>query len=166
MSAARRRRDGTRLSDWIGLGGWLILTFAAAAIGSRFQPGLWYDQLQKPPWTPPDWLFGPVWTVLYALMAIAAWLVWKERRAVQRPVALGLFGVQLALNVVWSWLFFGLQRPDLALLDIGLLWLAILGTILAFRTVRPVAAWLLVPYLVWVSFAALLNFEIWRLNPA
>jgi translocator protein len=149
---------------WLGLVSWLLLVFAAAAVGSQFTPGEWYAQIDKPPWTPPRWLFGPVWSALYAMIAVAAWLVWKENGFAGARLGLTLFGVQLVLNAAWSWLFFGLQRPDLALLDIALLWAAILGTLIAFWRVRPLAGWLLVPYLAWVTFAAALNFEIWRLN--
>ena len=109
-------------------------------------------------------VFAPVWTVLYGLMAVAGWLVWKAGATARTRAALTLFAVQLVLNTAWSWLFFGLERADLALLCIVLLWGAILATTLAFRRVRPLAAALLLPYLVWVSFAAALNFEIWRLN--
>ena len=147
-----------------GLFGWLAASYAAALIGSRFEPDAWYEQLVKPAWTPPGWLFGPVWTVLYGLMGVAAWLVWKRRGFAGAPNALGAFIVQLALNAAWSWLFFGLRRPGLALLDILLLWAAIAITALLFWRHRGLAAALLVPYLLWVSFAACLNFEIWRLN--
>jgi benzodiazapine receptor len=149
------------LDSALGLGGWLVLCFGAAAVGARFTPGAWYAGLRKPRWTPPDRLFAPVWTVLYAMMAVAAWLVWRET-GLSREIA--LFAVQLALNALWSWLFFGLHRPGAALADIGALWLAILLTHLAFEHVRPLAGWLLIPYLAWVSFAAALNAALWRLN--
>jgi translocator protein len=151
-------------NQWPGLALWLVLCFGAAAFGSQFSPGEWYAELAKPAWTPPGWLFGPVWSVLYAMMGIAAWLIWKDAGFSGARVALGLFVFQLVLNAAWSWLFFGLQEPGLALVDIGLLWAAILATAVAFRHHRPLAAGLLVPYLLWVSFAAALNFEIWRLN--
>lgn len=157
------RHDRTRWS--LGLVGWLAIVYGVAAIGSQFTPGAWYDQLTKPPWTPPDWLFGPVWTVLYGMMALAAWLVWRTRGFSGARLGLALFGTQLALNAGWSWLFFGLQRPDLALVDIALLWAAILATLVAFWRIRPLAGGLLTPYLLWVSYAAALNLEIWRLNP-
>lgn len=144
-----------------------VLCFAAAGVGSLWTtpqiPG-WYQQIQKPDWTPPAWVFGPVWTFLYASMAVAAWLVWRQRsvRAVALP--LGLFALQLALNVAWSGLFFALQNPLAGLVDIVLLWLAILATTWSFlRCSRP-AGWLLVPYLLWVSYASALNLAIWRLN--
>lgn len=147
-----------------GLLVWLALTFAAAAIGGQSGPGEWYAALHKPAWNPPNWLFGPVWTVLYTVMAVAAWLVWRRGGMRVQAVPLGLFLFQLALNAAWSWLFFGLHRPGLAFAEIILLWLAILATALAFRPVSAAAFWLLIPYLAWVSFAAVLNFTLWRLN--
>ena len=145
----------------VALVGWLALCFAAAAVGARYQPGAWYAGLRKPAWNPPSWLFAPVWTVLYAMMGVAAWLVWREA-GLSREI--GLFVVQLALNAAWSWLFFGLRRPGLAFADIVVLWLCILATLSAFWSVRPLAALLLVPYLAWVTFAAALNAALWRLN--
>lgn len=150
---------------------WLIglvaVTFGAAALGSTVTSSSldgWYPTLTKPAWNPPNWIFGPVWTTLYLLMAIAAWLVY--RRGGWRPArgALGLYGLQLALNVAWSAIFFGLRAPGLAFAEILLLWLAITATGFAFGMHSRVAALLLVPYLAWTSFAALLNFTLWRLN--
>jgi len=149
---------------WIGLGFWLAVTFAAAAIGSRFQPGQWYALLAKPALTPPSWVFGPVWTLLYLMMGIAAWLVWREHGLAGALCPLGLFLGQLALNALWSYLFFGLHRPGLALLDIVALWLGILATLVAFWRAYPAAGLLLLPYFIWVSFAGYLNFQFWRLN--
>jgi benzodiazapine receptor len=149
----------------LALAGWLALCYGAAALGSQFtDTGAWFQALRKPPWNPPNWLFGPVWTILYGLMGVAAWLVWKRRGFARGALPLGLFGVQLALNVAWSWLFFTARRPDLALFEIVVLWAAILATLLAFWRVRRAAGLLLVPYLAWVTFAAALNFAIWRLN--
>ena len=125
----------------------------------------WYPTLIKPSFNPPSWVFGPVWTVLYILMGVAAFLVWRkglETEGVKR--ALALFAVQLALNGLWSILFFGLQQPGLAFGEILILWLAIVLTFRAFRTVEPAAGWLLIPYLAWVSFAAVLNGSLWMLN--
>ena len=147
----------------IGLVGWLVLCFGAAAVGARYKPGAWYAGLRKPAWNPPNWLFAPVWTLLYAMMAVAAWLVWRE---VGLSGETALFVVQLALNAAWTWLFFGLRRPGLAFADIVALWLAILATLLAFWSVRPFAGLLLAPYFAWVTFAAALNAALWRLNPA
>ena len=149
------------VDNLLALGGWLVLCLGAASVGARFRPGTWYAALRKPAWTPPDRLFAPVWTVLYAMMAVAAWLVWRET-GLSREI--GLFVLQLALNAAWTWLFFGLKRPGLALVDLVLLWLAILLTQVAFEHVRPLAGWLLLPYLAWVTFAAALNVALWRLN--
>ncbi len=124
----------------------------------------WYPMIQKPAWTPPSWLFGPVWTTLYIMMAIAAWLVWRRRGLMDINSAIALFIVQLALNAAWSPLFFGLKNPLAGLLDIVSLWAAILATIVCFYKISPVAGALLAPYWLWVSFAMLLNFSIWRLN--
>jgi len=160
-----RPSHGTGPGVWIGLGLWLAVTFAAAWIGSRFQPGDWYAGLVKPALTPPSWVFGPVWTLLYAMMGTAAWLVWRSHSLACAIRPLGLFLGQLALNALWSYLFFGLQRPGLAFLGIVALWLGILATLLAFRRAYPPAGLLMIPYLLWVSFATYLNFQFWRLNP-
>lgn len=140
----------------------------AGIIGSVFTaPAIpvWYASLVKPALNPPSWVFGPVWTTLYALMGIAAFLVWKkglDRKNVR--IALGAFIGQLILNTLWSILFFGLQSLGGALVEIVFLWLAILATIIAFFNISKTAAWLLAPYLLWVSFAAYLNFALWTLN--
>ncbi|MGZ4961813.1 MAG: TspO/MBR family protein [Limisphaerales bacterium] len=148
----------------IALVAWLVLCFGVAAIGALFMPGDWYASLNKPAWNPPGWVFGPVWSALYAMMAVAAWLVWKRGGFPAQRGALTLYLVQLALNAAWTPLFFGLHRPGLAFGEIVLLWLAIGATLLAFSRVTPLAGWLLAPYLAWVSFAAVLNFALWRLN--
>jgi translocator protein len=148
----------------LGLCGWLLLCFAAAAPGALFMPGDWYAVLNKPAWNPPGWLFGPVWSALYAMMAVAAWLVWRNGGFAARRGPLGLFLAQLVLNAAWTPLFFGLQRPGVAFAEILLLWLAIAATLAAFRPVSRTAAWLLAPYLAWVTFAAVLNGTLWRLN--
>lgn len=123
----------------------------------------WYPSLRKPPGTPPSWLFGPVWTSLYALMAISAWLIWRQYHWGARP-ALLIFLAQLALNLAWSVIFFGARRPGFALAEIITLWWAILFNIYIFYSLDIVAAYLLIPYLVWVSFAAYLNAGICLLN--
>lgn len=151
--------------DLPGLAAWLALTFSAAVAGSLLTaPGLrgWYEQLVKPSWTPPDEVFGPVWTVLYAAMGVSAWRVWRAPAPAGR--ALAVFAVQLALNVAWSGVFFGLRQPGAAVGVIAALWAAIALTIREFRRIDGPAAWLLVPYLAWVSFAAALNLVIWRAN--
>lgn len=148
----------------IGLAGWLAATFAAAWIGSRYMPGPWYASLAKPAWTPPDAIFAPVWTLLYTLMAVAAWLVWRRAGFSGSRAALGWFIVQLVLNGAWSYLFFGLHRPDIAFCDIVALWLAILVALVLFWRVDRRAGALMVPYLLWVGFASFLNFSLWQLN--
>lgn len=152
------------MNQILGLILWLVATLAAGFIGSQFLPGAWYEALDKPSWTPPNAVFGPVWTALYLMMAVAAWLVWRKAGFAGASAALTLFVVQLALNALWSYLFFGLHRPDLALIDILLLWLVILATLLLFWRIQPLAGALLVPYLLWVTYATALNFQIWRLN--
>ena len=148
----------------LGLVGWLALVFAAGFIGSRFMPGAWYASLAKPSWNPPSYLFAPVWTVLYVLMAVAAWLVWRKVGFGGAGAALGLFVVQIGLNALWSYLFFGQHRPDLALCDITVLWVSILAVMLLFWRFDGVAGALLLPYLAWVGFASVLNWVLWHLN--
>ena len=148
------------------LGLFCLLCFLAAGLGSLFTMvslGNWYAGLAKPSWNPPSWLFGPVWTVLYAMMAVAGWLAWR-RGGSQGQIALRWFAIQLALNVGWSAVFFGLQLPGLAFFEILLLWVTIAATLLTSWRVSRTAGILLAPYLLWVSFAAVLNFAIWRLN--
>jgi translocator protein len=152
----------------LALIGWLAVSFTAAAAGAvaTSSAGAFYQQLSRPDWAPPASVFGPVWTVLYLLMGIAGWLVWRERGFVGARAALALFLVQLVLNGLWSWLFFAWQRGAWALGEVLLLWLAILATLVAFWRVRPLAGWLLLPYLAWVSFATALTYALWRANPA
>jgi len=150
--------------EWVGLAAWLGITFLAAAIGSQFEPGAWYAALDKPSWNPPNWVFAPVWTLLYLLMAVAAWLVWRGAGLAGAGLALGCYLVQLAMNAAWSWLFFGEHRIGVALVEIIVLWFAIALTALLFRRHNRLAALLLVPYLLWVSYASSLNFALWRLN--
>lgn len=147
-----------------GLLTWLAVSLAAGWIGSLFMPGEWYASLVKPAWTPPDAVFAPVWTVLYLMMGTAAWLVWKKEGFPGATVPLALFIIQLVLNSLWSYLFFGAHQPMLAFCEIVVLWLTILITSIAFWKVRPIAGALLVPYLCWVGFALALNFQLWRLN--
>lgn len=165
MAAPNKPLDASgAVGHFLGLAGWLMLCFSAAALGAFFTPGEWYAQLKKPAWNPPGWIFGPVWTALYTLMAVSAWLVWRRGGFTTQGRALGLFLLQLSLNALWSPLFFGLQQPALAFVDILLLWLAILGTVRIFWRVRRNAGILLLPYLAWVTFAAVLNFTLWQLN--
>jgi benzodiazapine receptor len=155
----------SRSKSILGLCGWVLLCFAAAAPGAVFMPGEWYAALRKPTWNPPGWIFGPVWSALYTMMAVAAWLVWRRGGFAAQRRPLTLFLAQLALNAAWTPLFFGLHRPGVAFAEIVLLWLAIAWTLATFWRGHRAAAWMLVPYLAWVSFAALLNFTLWRLNP-
>lgn len=152
----------------LGLVGFLVACLGVswiAAWATSTSVGSWYPTLAKPDYTPPDEVFGPVWITLYIMMALAGWRVWRKTGFTgEGCAALILFAVQLAFNLVWSALFFGLQRIDAALVDIALLWLAIAATIVAFWRVDRFAAVLLLPYLAWVSFAALLNQAIWHLN--
>lgn len=151
----------------IGFLAWLTVSFIAAAIGSAasIQAGPFYTELIRPEWAPPANLFGPVWTILYALMGIAAWLVWRVGGFRAARTALTLFLVQLAVNALWSWLFFGWHLGGLAFADIVLLWVLIVATLIAFSRVKPLAGALLIPYLLWVSFALALNYSVWQLNP-
>ena len=127
-------------------------------------PGDWYESLVKPSWNPPGFVFGPVWTVLYILMGIAAWLFWKKEGFSAAKLALSLFIGQLLLNALWSYLFFGLRQPMWAFLEIILLWIFIMLTMISFWRVRPAAGVLFIPYLCWVGFALVLNLQLWRLN--
>lgn len=153
--------------QWIGL-----ILFVAACLGAGVLGAIattpeidgWYQTLAKPTWNPPDWVFGPVWTTLYVLMAIAAWLVWRPAGFRGAPTPLALFVIQLFLNIVWSWVFFGGHQPGWALAEIVVLWGVIVATTVAFFRRSQAAGWLMVPYLAWVSFASVLNFAIWRLN--
>ena len=152
---------------WLPLLGWIVLSQAAGGIGaiatSRARD--FYLDLARPAWSPPGWVFGPVWTVLYVLMGIAAWVVWRERGWKGARGALGLFLAQLALNALWSWLFFAWRQGALALVEIVVLAAFIVATMVAFARVRTLAAALLVPYLAWVLFATALTFSLWRANP-
>lgn len=166
-SNIRREAGETRssnLNQWDVLVGFILLCFVAAASGSQFSPGEWYRGLQRPELAPPDWVFGPVWTILYLMMAVSGWLMWISSTGKARKICMTVFVVQLVLNAAWSALFFGLHRPDLAFFEIIVLWLAIVATIALFRRQSNVAAWLLLPYLAWVSFAAYLNYGFWMLN--
>lgn len=157
----------TRSRQAFGLLAWLLAVFAAAAVGGVASAGAgsFYAQLARPDWAPPAGLFGPVWTVLYLLQGVAAWLVWRERGFRGARAALGLFLVQLAANALWTWLFFAWRQGALAFAEVLVLWVLVAATLAAFRHARPLAAALLLPYLLWVSFAAALTFAVWQLNP-
>ena len=144
--------------------GWCVVCLSTAATGFFVSIDGWYAALHKPTWNPPGWIFGPVGTVLYLMMGVAAWLVWREGGWKARLRPLGLFLVQLLLNAIWTPVFFGMHQIGLALADITLLWLSLAATLIAFWRVSRPAGLLLVPYLAWVSFAAFLNFTLWRMN--
>ena len=150
--------------DALALVGWLLLTFTASATAVFVSTGDWYARLVKPSWNPPSWLFGPVWSVLYAMMAVAAWLVWREGGWTGQKWALSLYLIQWVLNALWTPIFFGMHRPDLAFAEILVLDVAVLATLITFWRAKRLAGALLLPYAVWVGFATLLNYTIWRLN--
>lgn len=150
--------------DIAGLAFWILITFAVAAFGSLFEPGEWYRSLAKPTWTPPGWVFGPVWGILYLAMSVAAWTIWRRSPEDHTRFPLLFYLGQLLLNGLWSWFFFGQQRIGPALVDLLLLVVIVAITVVLFMRVSRLAGALLVPYLLWASFAAALNFQIWRLN--
>ena len=159
----------TKRTRWIGLVVFVVVCLGAGGLGAiATTPEIegWYTTIEKPSWNPPDYVFGPVWTTLFVMMAIAAWMVWKPEGFQAATMPLTLFAVQLGLNVAWSWIFFGMHQPGWAFLEIVVLWVAIVATTVAFFRRSKIAGWLMVPYLAWVSFASVLNFTIWRLNVA
>ncbi|MBX2854317.1 MAG: tryptophan-rich sensory protein [Rhodobacteraceae bacterium] len=145
--------------------GFIFVCFLAAMGGALFRPGAWYETLERPSWRPPNWLFGPAWAVLYAMIAVSGWLVWREVGLTGGALAFAVYAAQLILNFFWSAVFFGLRRIGWALVEMAALWLAILANILVFWPISPAAGAMLIPYLLWVSFAFTLNLAIWRLNP-
>jgi benzodiazapine receptor len=151
----------------IGIAGWVLLSFAAAAVGGVASANAadFYGQLSKPSWAPPSYLFGPVWSVLYFMMGLAAGLVWRARGFAGAPTALALFVVQLVVNGLWTWTFFAWRDGTLAFVTIVVLLMMIVATLLTFARIRPLAAALLVPYLLWVGYATALTYTVWQLNP-
>ena len=158
----------SRSTQLIVLAGLLLLTFMAAALGgiASANAGAFYSQLDRPSWAPPAWLFGPVWTALYLMMGVAAWLVWRARGFEGARVPLLLYVVQLAANALWTWLFFAWQRGGLAFAEILILLALVLATMVAFWKVRALAGALLVPYLLWVAYASALTYSVWQRNPS
>lgn len=154
------------MADWSSLLALAVsaaVAMAAASTGAIFRPGDWYERLEKPSWTPPNWAFPVVWSALYLAMAVSAWLVWKAAGpAALLPLA--AYGLHLLLNAGWSWIFFGLRRLDLAMAELVVFWASILGVILLFAEISRPAAWLLVPYIAWVTIAGLLNGRLLALN--
>jgi tryptophan-rich sensory protein len=146
------------------LAGFAAACFAVATTAAVYKPGPWYEGLRKPWWRPPNWLFPPAWTLLYIMIATAGWMIWRERGFAGAALPLGLYGVQLLLNALWSPIFFGMKRLDLAFYELILLWLSIAGCIVLFAPISTTAAWLMVPYLAWVSFAGFLNYTVWQMN--
>ena len=142
----------------------LLAVILAASSGAIFKPGDWYREMTKPSWTPPDWVFGAGWSVLYILIAIAGWRVWERADGDAVVLPMAVYAIQLGLNAGWSAIFFGLKRPDWAFAEVAALWTAIVANIVVFYPIDPLAAWLLLPYLAWVTFAAALNLAVWRLN--
>lgn len=155
--------------SWLALAGWIAISGAAGAVGAiaSRNAGEFYGSLARPSWAPPSWLFGPVWTTLYVLMGIAAWLVWRATPADEgiRKRGLSLFVVQLVLNALWTWLFFAWRQGGMAFAEILVLWVAIAVTAWNFSRVRAVAGWLLAPYLAWTAYAAALTWAVWQRNP-
>ena len=152
----------------LGLAGWLLGSFVAGGIGAvaSANAATFYGQLTQPPWAPPAWLFGPVWSVLYVMMGVAAWLVWRRHGFAGAALALKLFVAQLIANTLWTWLFFVWHQGAASLAEIMVLWLLIAGTTVAFWSRHRLAALLLLPYLAWVTFASALTYSLWQLNPS
>lgn len=151
------------ISTWATLAGFLLASFSAGATGGLFKPGIWYRTLSKPAWTPPDWLFPVAWLCLYVAMSVAAWWV-SLGASIWVVPALTLWVWQIVMNALWSPVFFGLQRTGAALVVVSVLWVAVAATTLAFWSLAPLSGMLMAPYLIWVSYAAALNFSIWRRN--
>ena len=139
----------------------VALVFLAACSGALFPPGAWYEKMRKPSWTPPNWVFPAVWTPLYVMIATAGWLVWREAGL---SAVIAAWVLQLVANGAWSWLFFGMRRMELALVDLAVMWLAIAAFIVLAWPISNIAALLFVPYLIWVTIAGLLNYSVLRLN--
>ena len=171
IEGATSYRGRNSRPNYPALAVFLVLSLGAGGIGALFSPGLsasashWYAALAKPEWVAPQNWFGPVWTVLYVLMAIAAWIIWRERYHRGRATAIIAYAVQLLLNALWAPVFFGWKNVDAGLFDIVALWLTLGWTIREFSRVAPAAAIILVPYFLWVSFATAMNLAIWKLNP-
>jgi translocator protein len=157
----------TKSKQTLGLVMWLAVTFIAAGTGAvaSSEAGTFFQQLVRPPWAPPAWLFAPAWTVLYILMGVSAWLVWRIQGFRANRLSLSLYIIQLVANAIWTWIFFLWKRGALAFVEILILWALIFITIIVFWRVRKLAGILMLPYLGWVSFASALTLAVWRLNP-
>lgn len=156
--------SSSKIVDISGLIGWLLLSAVIAWFGSQFAADNWYLELNKPGWTPPGWIFGPVWTILYILMAVAAWLIWRNDRKITGKLSLKIYLIKMVCNGLWSYLFFGLHQIGLAFLDIIVLLVLLIWVIILFYKEKKSAGIILIPYLIWVSFASVLNLSIWLLN--
>ena len=152
--------------DFYTWGLFVLANFAAATSGAVFTPGQWYEGLNKPSWRPPNWLFPPVWLVLYVVIGTSGWLVWRDTEPGTRMLPMTIYFVHLALNFLWSAIFFGLKRPGWAFCEIILLWSTLVAMMVVFYPINQTAALILIPYLCWVSFAGCLNFKVWELNKA
>lgn len=152
------------MASLIAFGVFALLALAAASSGAVFTPDAWYRAMNKPSWTPKDWVFPTVWTPLYALIAISGWLVWREAGVAGAALPLAVYLVQLVLNAGWSAIFFGMKKPGLAFAEVLTLWLSIALTMALFWPISKTAALLLAPYLLWVTIASALNFQVWRMN--
>ncbi|WP_158746544.1 TspO/MBR family protein [Acidisphaera sp. L21] len=152
------------ISATLSLIPFIAACFIVALSGAVFRPGEWYEGLAKPAWRPPNWLFGPAWTVLYICIAVSGWFVWRQVGFTGAPVAMSVYAIQLLLNAGWSACSFGLRRLDLAFGELILLWLSIVANIAVFAQISATAMILLIPYLAWVTFAGVLNFRLWQMN--
>jgi tryptophan-rich sensory protein len=162
-SVAAQKPKEFDVKRWGSLLFFLLVVVLVSWWGSRFLPGEWYAGLVKPSWNPPSWVFGPVWSLLYVMMAVAAWQVWNSDHERRLP-AVTLWLVQLLFNGAWSWLFFGLNRPGIAMFELAFLLALVVATTILFRIIRPSAALLMVPYVLWLAFALALNVALWNLN--
>lgn len=154
-------------TGWIGLVAWMFVCLGAGGLGAvATTPEIegWYATIAKPDWNPPNDVFGPVWTTLFIMMSVAAWMIWKPEGFKTAAIPLSLFGIQLVLNVAWSWVFFSFHQPGWAFAEILVLWIAIVATSIAFFRRSKIAGSLMMPYLAWVSFASFLNYTVWQLN--
>jgi translocator protein len=154
-------------NSWLSLVPFLAICFAAGGIGAvatSQSVRTWYPELKKPEWNPPNWVFAPVWTLLYVMMALSAWLIWRQSGWEGAKAALVLFFIQLAANCAWSLIFFGMRAIGAAFAEVCFLLMTLFATTVAFYSISFLAAWLLIPYIAWVTFASYLNFRIWQMN--
>ena len=154
------------LDEILSFGAFLAICVLAASSGAIFKPDFWYESLQKPSWCPPNWLFPAAWSFLYVTIALAGWWVWRVAGFKGAELAFAIFGAHLVLNFSWSVIFFGLKRMDWAFYEIVLFWLTLVATIVLFYEITRIAAYLLLPYLVWATFAGALNYAVWQKNKA